>query len=247
MPRITSSMQYENVTMRPRQLALLKRFKEQFATISVILPNSQVVYTSAILSIHPEQDCLILDELKPEEGHKRLLETKECTIEIYYKGQGIRFSGNLLAEGTEDGIAYYKIELPKSIHLYQRRTSYRVLITLSETVPIYLRTPEQDSVTGEVVDLSFGGIGFKLPRTPWTESLQQGERLTGCRVILNTGEAIYSTIQIRFAALSNDMSNDKRHMRFGGEFIDLDRQQLKVIERYIVTLDRERLKAISRM
>ncbi len=236
-------MQFENVTIRSRQVALLKRFKDHFVTISVVLPDSQVEYTSAILSIRPDQDCLILDELKPEEGHHRFLETKECTIEIYYKGEGIRFTSQLLSKGMKDDIAYYKIELPRSIHHYLQRTSYRVPITLTEKMPIYVRPMDQDSVEGEVIDLSSGGIGFRLPRTPWTEALKQGDQIPSCRFVLNTGEAISCPVQIRFAS----RSKDKKYMRIGARFVDLDRAQIKMLERYIVTLDRERLKTISRL
>ncbi len=236
-------MQFENVTLRSRQLALLKRFKDHFVTITVVLPDSKVEYTSAILSIRPEQDYLILDELKPEEGHQRFLETKECTIEIYYKGEGIRFTSHLLSKGMKDDIAFYRIELPKSIHHYLQRTSYRVPITLTEKMPIYVRSQEQDLIEGEVIDLSSGGVGFRLPRTPWTERLKQGDQIAASKFVLNTGEAINCVLLVRFASLSKD----KKYIRIGARYVDLDKVQIKMLERYIVTLDRERLKAFSRL
>ena len=236
-------MQFEDVTLRSRQLALLKRFKDHFVTITVVLPDSQVEYTSAILSIRPEQDYLILDELKPEEGHQRFLETKECAIEIYYKGEGIRFTSHLLSKGMKDKIAFYRIELPKSIHHYLQRTSYRVPITLTEKMPIYVRSQEQDLIEGEVIDLSSGGVGFRLPRTPWTETLKQGDQIAASKFVLNTGETINCVLLVRFASLSKD----KKYIRIGARYVDLDKVQIKMLERYIVTLDRERRKAFSRL
>jgi c-di-GMP-binding flagellar brake protein YcgR len=236
-------MQFENVTLKSRQLALLKRFKDHFVTITVVLPDSHVEYTSAILGIRPENDYLILDELKPEEGHQRFLETRECTIELYYRGEGIRFTSPLLSKGMKDDIAFYKVGLPKSIHYYLQRKSYRVPITLTETMPIHIRSQDQELIEGEIVDLSSGGVGFRVPRTPWTETMKQGDQIAWCKFALNTGEAVNCALQIRFASLSKD----KAYMRIGAKFIDLEKGQIKMLERYIVTLDRERRKSLAKV
>lgn len=243
MTGIASTTQFENVTLKSQRLVLLERFKEQCVRITVILPGSPAEYTSAILSIRPDEEFVILDELKPEEGHQRFMEVKECTVEIYYKGEGIRFTGRLLSKGTKGGTAFYVIPLPPSIHHYLQQVGYRVPITPPEKMPIYLQNQDQDPLEGEVVDLSSGGVGFTAPRTPWTEAMKQGDQITSCRFALNTGETVNCALEVRGVR----PGKDKNDVRIGARLVDLDEGQIKMLERYIITLDRERLKSLAEL
>lgn len=231
-------MKFENVRSRPRILALLKRLKDRFVTLSVALPNSQLEYNSAILGIHPDQNCLVLDELKPEEGGRQLVSAGECTIEVYLKGEGMRFASKLLTTGREDDIDYYKISLPDSVQHYLRRSSYRLPLSLVDTIAILVRDPDRTDIHGEVVDLSLGGVGFRLPRTPWTESLEQGNEILACKIRLESGNVLHCALEIRFISVSRD----RAHVRAGARFIDLAKQDLRLLQHYIIALERERLK-----
>ncbi len=236
------SIEPEHITSRPRLLSLLNRIKDQFAILSVKLPKSNSRYTSAIVAIHPEEDYIILDELTPAEGHDHFLRVRECTIEVFSKGQGMTFTSTLVSKGLENGIAYYKIALPPSIYYYLQRTSYRVPLPLNKRAPLLLRSPDESIMEGEIVDVSLGGIGFRLPCTPWTEKLTPGTELPSCQFVLGSGDVLTFDIKIRYAG----PGKDKKTIRIGAQFVKLTKRQQKRLERYIMSLDRERLKAASR-
>lgn len=236
------SMEPEHITSRPRLLSLLNRIKDQYSILSVKLPKSTSRYTSAIVAIHPDQDCLILDELTPSDGHDHFLRVKECTIEAFSKGQGLTFTTTLVSKGRDDGIAYYKVTLPPSLYYYLQRTSYRVPVPFNKRTPFLLPGPDESMLEAEVIDVSLGGIGFKLPTGPLTETLIHGTEVKGCRFVLGTGEVLTFDIKVRFSA----PAKDKKSMRLGAQFGKLARRQQKILERYIMSLERERLKAASR-
>lgn len=236
------SIEPEHITSRPRLLSLLNRLRDQFSILSVRLPKSSAQYTSAVVAIHPEDNCLILDELTPSDGHEHFLRVKECTIEVFSKGQGLIFTTNLVSKGQDNGIAYYKVELPPSIYYYLQRTNYRVPLPLNQRTPLLLPAPDESRVEGEVVDLSLGGLGFKIPATRWTEQLTPGTNVPSCQLVLGTGEVLTVDVKIRFAA----PAKDKKVLRMGAQFVKLTKRQQKRLERYIMSVERERLKTASR-
>lgn len=236
------SIEPEHITSRPRLLSLLNRIRDQFSILSVKLPKSSSRYTSAIVAVHPEQNCLILDELTPSDGHDHFLKVRECTIEVFAKGQGLSFTTTLVSKGQENGIAYYKVSLPPSVYYYLQRTSYRVPLPLNRRTPFMLPSPDESLIEGEVIDLSVGGVGFRVPPTPWTEQLTCGSELPGCRLVLGPGEVLSVDVKVRYAGVDKG----KKTLRLGAQFVKLSKRQQKRLERYIMTVDRERLKAASR-
>lgn len=232
----------EHITSRPRLLSLLNRIKDQFSILSVQLPESSSRYTSAVVAIHPEENCLILDEITPSDGHERFLRVKKCTIEVFSKGQGLSFTTTLVSKGLDNGIAYYKVELPPSIYYYLQRTNYRVPLPLNKKTHVLLPGPDELPVEGEVVDLSLGGIGCKIPATRWTERLVPGTDVPSCRFVLGTGEMLTVDIEVCYTAAAKD----KKTLHMGARFVDLTKGQQKRLERYIMSVERERLKAASR-
>lgn len=242
MANHTPSVNTERVTSRIRLLALLNRFKDHLSILTVTLPNSNTRYTSAILDINATENCLLLDELTPEDGHRRLLQARKCTVEVFTKGQGLRFTTKLVAEGSEKGIGYYKVTMPASMDYYLRRTNYRASLPRGERTPIWFKTQDGTLIEGDVLDLSLGGVGFRVPRSPWAEGLQQGTEIPACRIRLDSGDALYCDIKIRHTGLRED----RTYVRVGARFVNLDKRVMKALERHIAALDREHLKSAAR-
>jgi c-di-GMP-binding flagellar brake protein YcgR len=238
MTRPETNHQYEKVTLRPRIIALLKRFMGRHTTLSVSLAHSNEEYTSAIIKIDADEETLVLDELKPQRGHQLFLDVKQCTVEGYQKGEGINFKTQLLDSGTDNNIAFYKVALPQPIYHYTQRSNYRAPVPTTEDIAIFIQTPDQTVIEGEVKDISLGGVGFRLPRTDFTEQISPGTHIESCRIRLNFGESIRSTLEVRFARVDKDHNS----VKIGARFCDLDKQYEKTLERFIIALDRERMK-----
>ncbi|HKQ31529.1 MAG TPA: PilZ domain-containing protein, partial [Burkholderiales bacterium] len=83
-------------------------------------------------------------------------------------------------------------------------------------------------------DISVGGIGAELKMASALE-LQQGIFIPRCDIVLpNFDGKISSSLEVRFFAKDKKSAN----IRIGGRFVDLDRSQQHIIERFVAYLDR---------
>lgn len=235
------SIEPERITSRPRRLSLLRRLKDQFLVLTVLLPESWSRYSSAILGVHPEDEYLTLDELMPADGHEHFLQVRECTIEVFTKGQGLRFTTRLISKGRENGIAYYRIALPSSIDYYLQRSNHRVPLPPGGDALLLLRGPNEMVLEARVLDLSLGGVSFKLPPSPWAERLGRGTELPSCRLVLDEGETLSFDLRVTYTA----RAKDGRSVCVGAQILKLTKRHRGRLQRYIMALDRERLKAAS--
>jgi c-di-GMP-binding flagellar brake protein YcgR len=149
----------------------------------------------------------------------------------------ISFSGTLQASTSEKGMALYQVSLPALILYRQRRASYRVRVGAGLMVPVSLDNGELPHLEGSLCDISTGGVGLRLKLDPSLE-IGNGTVFSDCEIHLPENERIHSGLELCFVSPA-----DQRNMvRFGGRFLNLEPAEQKLIEHFVVSLEREMLR-----
>jgi c-di-GMP-binding flagellar brake protein YcgR len=187
-------------------------------------------YSSAVLAVYPDEQQFVMDELNPEIGHKRLLESGTLKAYALLKGVKVFFSATMRMVSTKDGISYYVFSFPDYIYYEQQRNHYRVRVMGVSHNAINI-----DEIEGRLVDLSLGGIGAQFPAG--TE-LQQGQQIHNVQLQLPDGNSIECDLEI----CSVMPLNDNKHVRIGAKFIQLEKNRERQLQRIVNHLEREELK-----
>ncbi len=231
----------DRITLAPFILGLLKRIQNQRAMLTITLPGSDKNYNSAVLEINEEQAYLVIDELSPESGHPLLLDIKELRARTRVEGARISFSTTLIDAGRESGIAYYNLTLPTEIDYLQQRASYRVKTKVAQPIPVTLIHAEGQTIKGELQDLSVGGLSIRIAHKQLPAALKTTDTLP-CRFRLAQDEEITCTLEIR----SIRSKDNNTPVRLGCRFVNLAAQQQKMIQRYVIALEREQIKKMPK-
>jgi c-di-GMP-binding flagellar brake protein YcgR len=227
----------EKVSHPARIASLLRRVHEERALLTITLPGSDAQYKSAVLEVNLTQDYVLLDELNPPEGHGRFLAAKKFHAHTRLKGVDISFSGKLREATQEGGMALYQVALPASIQYRQRRTSYRVQVGAGLIVPVTLEDKNLLRLSGHVCDISVGGIGLRAKAGP-SQTATSGAIYSDCEIQLPDNERIRSGLELCFVS-----APDQRNMlRLGGRFVGLEPADRKIVEHFVMALERELLR-----
>ena len=231
----------DRITLAPFILGLLKRIQNQRAILTVTLPGSDKNYNSAILEINEEQAYLAIDELSPESGHPLLLDIKELRARTRVEGARTSFSTTLIDAGRESGIAYYNLALPTEIDYLQQRASYRVKTGVAQPIPVTLIHAEDQTIKGELQDLSIGGLSIRVAHKQLPVTLKTTDTLPCC-FRLTQDEEIRCMLEIR----SIRHKDNSTPVRLGCRFINMSTPQQKIIQRHIIALEREQIKKMPK-
>jgi c-di-GMP-binding flagellar brake protein YcgR len=228
-----SSMDYSHrVTLVSYIVSLLQNLKNDRALLTVTIPGDSLECKSTVLDIQPQSGYFIIDELSPRAGHDRFVANGQCHVYGKLKGVSISFTSQLIRTGQKDGLGYYHLALPSHVDYRQRRENYRIRVGIRNAIAVTLNLPTGETVSGEMHDLSRGGmrIRFRKPAPPL-----QTPQIVPCQFQLPAGNTISCLVEIR--RLSND---DPAHI--GARFVELDRSQKRLIEQFITAQERELIK-----
>jgi c-di-GMP-binding flagellar brake protein YcgR len=209
----------------------LQRLKDGRCLLDIRIPGLDEHFNSAILRIYPSRDLMILDELNQPAGHAALVKVKKLQASCRLNGVEYRFATRVTRIEEPRGGAIYHVQLPKLMLHIQRRNHYRVPVT--RDAGLELRIPLQDDpkLKANLFDLSSSGLGIRLNSLA---SLQQGQTLPVCSIVLPDGELIRSDVEIRFVRADNL----HKQMRVGGHFINMDRALKSRLITLIKSLER---------
>lgn len=219
----------EKLTDAARIVAILKRLQQQRALLTVTLPESDRLYTSILVNVDADAGHFLLDELDPRAGHAQLLAAKKARVHARLRGVEVNFASQLKGVDTASDAALYTMSLPGLVNYYQRRAAYRARVGMEYPVPVLLKRQNGASLTGQLEDISAGGVGVRLDDAAC--DLAHGEILPDCRIALGPDHEISADIEVR------SLNADALHL--GARFLDLDKTQARMVERFVAALDRE--------
>ncbi len=215
--------------------AFLARLATDRVALTVFLPDIKEAHSSLVLSVESEQAALVIDELRPESGHKRVAPGVVLRIIGRLDGVEIRFRATVRSIDIADSIAAYLLDLPEEMDYRERRQSYRVRVWPGLKLEAKLTTAEGASLTANVFDISQNGFGMLLPcsqpvalATVWQCTLQ----LPGGEVTMN--------ITVRHVQPRD--RGGGRDIRVGASYLDIDSNQQRRISHFATELQRRMLR-----
>jgi c-di-GMP-binding flagellar brake protein YcgR len=235
----TPSAQYagktEKIADPVRIGGLLARLKNERALLSVSVSASSELYNSAVLEVHPDRGYFVIDEMSPAEGNRHLQKVSRLRLRARLKGVEVSFEALLESTGKQDGVIYYRLVFPAFVYYHQQRAHYRARVGHAKSIPVQIVRANGKEVTGELNDISIGGIGVRFP-SGLPADIARGEEIQRCRIRLSSGEEIACRIEVRF--ISVGVSGGANRM-MGARFLELSPIQQATIARFVASLDRE--------
>ncbi len=212
-----------------RIVALIQRLVAERLFVTVQLSDSPDSYNSTILGLEPESTAFILDELYPQEGNAVLRSQRWLRLRASFDNSALTFTSEIVGEGENAGIRFFRVALPTRVDYAQRRSFHRVPVELYQEVPVMFETADQETVIGSLHDISATGLSIRVSGA--TPAIGGGA-VPYCMIRVPDEEPIVSAIEIR------DRREDGDGVIFGARFVELDRLTERRIERFVAAADR---------
>ena len=141
----------------------------------------------------------------------------------------------------DGGHPAFHASLPDSLLRLQRREFYRLVTPMAQPLKCRIRVPEADGssvpIDVHIADISGGGV--LLVGLPLNLPLETDMELSGCGIELPEVGSIASSLRLR--SLTESVSRSGiRARRAGCEFVNLSGPMARLIQRYIMKIERER-------
>jgi c-di-GMP-binding flagellar brake protein YcgR len=196
-------------------------------------------FLTSLISINDDDGYLMLECDRNGVHMERILKKQRLWCSTTLDKIKIQFACTDLELELCDGRDALKATLPQDLIRLQRRENYRMRTSVATPVKCTITLPRSNvraSVDLSLVDISCGGIAVLTPPELFTPEL--GAHYD-CAIHLPGTAALRTRVQARNAFMLN-LANGKVAQRSGFMFLDLRESMLATIQRYIMTLERQR-------
>jgi flagellar brake protein len=225
---------------RSEILGILRDIILRRALVTISYGSGSESIVSALLSVNPDFEEVVLDFGADNDANNRLLARNTLTVTTYVDHVKIQFSVQRAEQTMFSGRPALRVRLPSSLMRLQRREYYRIATPVSN--PLKCVVPALLDRTGKmiefrVMDISCGGLAMITNSTQIHVDL--GQKFDGCQIdlpgigVITTGLVIRSVTEIPHSTVLQGQ-------RCGCQFIDMAGTMITLIQRYINTLQRER-------
>jgi len=225
---------FREVTEKNYILTLLQSLVRRRVLVSVYLPGSDIQYISTVLSLDPQNDTLQLDELFPLSGHPLLEKTGQLRLFAQLGGAALGFSAALEAVEQEQGLYYFRLQMPESVRYLQRRDDHRVSVARLE-IHVELYDHGGKVHKGLLCDISTGGISLNIAAADEKAFHENG--VYRCTLHLPGEEPFHSKIDI----CCKRRSPQGEHI-LGASYVGLDTRSEHALRRVVAELERRLLR-----
>jgi c-di-GMP-binding flagellar brake protein YcgR len=222
-------------------LRLLQQLRDGSVPVTLSAPLGGAV-TSQLWSVDATQRQVSFSADADSVYMQRLAQHDEAVAVAYLDNVKLQFDlvDLLLVHGASS--CALRAQLPAVLYRFQRRASFRVRTFERRAPKALLRHPSMpDMRLGlRILDVSVGGCALLLPDD--IPALQPGTRLAGARIELDGDTCFDATLRLQHVSAMHGGGHGRR---LGCEFIELDGQAQRALQRYIDhTQQRRRLLAL---
>lgn len=225
----------EKVNDKTRIAALLQKLLEQRVLITIKVQDQPSPFTSAIIEVNRDEGLFVIDELKPEPGNELLKQHPEVHIQGQLGGVLLSFSCVVQESGVENDIPFYRLLIPAELDYHQRRQAVRVKLSAATPLPVTFTDPQGKQYAGEVEDLSIGGLRARFSET-LPQQLEAGGELS-CSFLIPPENKDKLNCKFIVRVIKHEKEG-QRPAFLGGQFVALEKQMERRLQRAIMTLQR---------
>ena len=220
-------------------LFILRELMRRGALITAYFNEGSDYLLTTLLSV--ADDHLVFDYGSNEEMNQRALASNKVVFIANHDRVKVQFSRPGMQLADFEGRPAFLTSVPESVMRLQRREYYRLTTPSSRPVkcliPVRTERGPQQEVEAMVLDISNGGIAVIAP--PDGLDLKVGATLEDCRVVLPDMGTIHTAIQVK-NVFDITLKNGSHVRRAGCQFTHLDGSANKLIQRYIMRIERDR-------
>lgn len=220
-------------------LPVLRGLAEHVSQVTMVFNEGRNMVLTSLVSC--DENGLVLDFGASAEMNREALAADRLFCVSQLEKVKIQFILRGVNQVKVDGRPAFLAPLPDSVLRLQRREFYRLATPITQPLKCRIRVPEADGssvmIEANVADISGGGV--LLVGLPPDLPLEAGMELSGCSIELpEVGSIAFST---RLRRLTETVSRRGiRAKRAGCEFVKLSDPMARLIQRYIMKIERER-------
>lgn len=224
------------IESRVEILFVLRSMQQHAEMVSLYFDGGAQFVLTTIVDVDAERGVLVLDMGKDMVANRRLLVTERAFFEGRQDKVRVRFRLEGITAVDVDGSPALQVTLPKSLHKFQRRESYRVALPLARPVLCTIPYDDHRAIEATILDLSVGGV--KLGHYPDETPLKVGMVFSGCAIALPDLPPIRVALEVR-NNVSAPMRSGALARRAGCRFTELPRGAESAIQKFIIRVERE--------
>lgn len=219
--------------------AVLRGLIEHVSQVTMMFNEGRNMVLTSLISC--SDDGLVLEFGASMEMNRKALKAEKLFCISQLDKVKIQFILRGVDQIEDGGRPAFHASLPDSLLRLQRREYYRLVTPIAQPLKCKIRVPDVDGssflIEVHVADISGGGV--LLVGLPLSLPLETDVELSGCNIELPEIGSIASTLRLR--SLTESVSRSGiRAKRAGCEFVDLPGPMARLIQRYIMKIERER-------
>ena len=218
-----------------QQAQILERLSANRCALKLSLSNQEVVFASKVQSVNRKKHTLVISDPRPAINPRTLLNSPRVTITAQTRGTPILFSASVLKVFRKKRANYYVVTFPEKLYYGKKRAYYRTYIRMLQRPRIQMNVNEYSHFTGEVADISLGGVLAILPKDARIES---GIDFANCNIMFGEDEQIAALTEIRHQSTHPKTGR----VTTGLAFIDLSNAQQSLIQKNALQIERENVR-----
>lgn len=185
---------------------------------------------------------LWLEQRPTAAENQRVLDSHKLIFVSSHAQVKVQFVSERATAATYQGQAAFFLKLPTSIYRLQRREYFRLITPVSNPLLCVIpatKTVERNPHEVTIMDISGGGVGLTCAELDTV--LVPGQTYENCKIdLLDVGE-FTGTIEVKNLVLLTT-SDGQTVRRAGCEFKNLDGSSTILLQRYVTTMQRTKIK-----
>lgn len=210
--------------------------------ITAYFNNGREYLLTAVLTVLPERDLVVLDYGADEKLNQRILAADRVVCVTKHDNISIKFSCAGVQRAKYQDRQAFAALLPETLFRLQRREFFRVTTPIFNPLKCWIQMPAAREQELNIVDISCGGLGLADPFCQFEPEV--GSILRECRIELAEFGMITCDLEVRNSFLQ-PQSDGSKMRRLGCAFVNLPLDKNALIQRYIHRVQIEQ-KAIKR-
>ncbi len=232
------------LTEHPVEIAqVLNELAKNKTTLNMTFNQGRDQGLTTVIGVSKDKKYVYLDKSLDAGFNKRLLASDSIAF-MKTEGVRVRWQAQKLTEvRLVDGEAL-KMLLPTRLYRFQRRDFYRSLTPVTNPIICYIpyfnpSTERDEKLEMVLVDASLGGIGTVVT-DHLSSIIEIGQEFPNCAISFPNYGDIETTLSVRHIT-ETVMLNGSKKFRVGFQFINLSHENERVIQKYVLQLEREAL------
>ncbi|MBT6277858.1 MAG: hypothetical protein HOI95_27465 [Chromatiales bacterium] len=228
----------------PRRINyFLKRLSREHIWLDVRVQGSAERFRTNVLEEQPSMEELLLDELMPRLGQRRLGIKKPLLLGAQFDEALLRFDTHLLAVDIIAGSYINRCARPTNMRYWQRRAERRIVVGYSASIPTEITLSDSEKFRGRLFDISSVGLALAFDRTgagrvqvPANHGLDQRSGVV--RVKIRENETLERECVVRSVRLTDDSALSNVGVRFASMAPPEERQ----LQGFVMACEREAIR-----